>query len=125
MKKALFLSVTAALALCLVVLGSCASAPREKTDELDGTDWEFVYQAGHENYKFSHGGVYNWSSYISGFATPTKRNGTYTIEGDKIIFVRKADYSDVTLTATFSEDRKSFSYSDRVFVQKKGFFSKD
>jgi hypothetical protein len=79
---------------------SCASAPKEKTDELDGTDWKWtITNNSYERYKF-RAGKYNYST-----SSIDTGSGTYTIDGDKILMVKD---NGLKFTYVFSEDRQSF-----------------
>lgn len=111
---------TAALIILsvLFLLNSCVSVPREKTDELDGTNWTFKVKNSNnfEYYNFHHNGKYSWMS-LTAWGASRSNKGTYVIEGDKIVLTREGQIGSVKITATFSADRQSFSYSDRVFTK--------
>jgi hypothetical protein len=90
-----------ASAFLLSVL-ACASTPKEKTDELDGTDWKWnITDNAYERYKF-RAGKYNYST-----SSIDTESGTYTIDGDKIFMVRD-DGREKLFPYVFSEDRQSF-----------------
>jgi hypothetical protein len=81
---------------------SCASTPKEKTDELDGTDWKRdITNNSYERYKF-RAGKYDFSN-----SSIDTESGTYTIDGDKIFMVRD-DGRKKLFPYVFSEDRQSF-----------------
>ena len=44
-----------------------------------------------------------------------ENRGTYIIEGNKLILIREGAFSEIRIVATFSDNRQSFSYYDRVF----------
>jgi hypothetical protein len=102
----------------LFFLSSCASVPREKTDELDGTNW--TYKAKNSNnfeyFNFHRNGKYSWMS-LTSWGASSSSNGTYSIEGDEIILIREGRLGSAKITAAFSADRQSFSYLDRVFTK--------
>jgi hypothetical protein len=86
----------------------------ERVDELSGTVW--VYQRGGitETFDFLDSGNYTWNSrWSSGISESNK--GTYFIEGSKLTLISEGVYSERRTIAEFSNDRRSFSYSDRVF----------
>ena len=107
------------------IFNGCVSTPGEKTDELDQTRWIFLYpnarsaSAGpYERYSFRNG-RYTWEYYhlLQNFVSTDSARGTYVIEDNKIILTRQTSSgSQLTITAIFSEDRRSFSYQDRVFI---------
>jgi hypothetical protein len=96
----LVLALSAGLAL-----SSCASSPKEKTDELDGTEWIWrMSDTSSQTFKFRHGGKYHFTEFLGGTS-----EGTYTIDGDKIITVHKGGSGgDIKATYVFSEDRQRF-----------------
>jgi hypothetical protein len=109
--------------VCLFILNSCFTirfVPKEKADELDGTEWFFSYKNGsQESFEFHYGGTYIWNYSANPLNSASfsmhSDSGTYSIEGDKIILIREGSNSKII--ATFSEDRQTFSYSDRVFTK--------
>jgi hypothetical protein len=91
--------------LLVLVFASCASAPKEKTDELDGTDWTWrISDNSYERFKF-RAGKYYYITAKFGFSETTTE-GTYSIDGDKIIFVKNTGGTKATYV--FSEDRQKF-----------------
>jgi len=116
MKKISFILIISNLFLfsCLSLL------PKgEGENELHGTSWIFKYGNNLiEYFDFMDGGRYLWRQNLgtaaSGYITSENR-GTYSIEGNKLILVREGAFSEIRLIATFSDNRQSFSYADRVF----------
>jgi hypothetical protein len=108
-RKKTLLILPAALLLQALLIPACASAPKEKTDELDGTKWtmnDLEYTL-----EFRNGKCY-WKG-----STSLKNNneGTYRIEDDRI-FTRHTHIWDhaVDREYVFSEDRQKFWPSNEV-----------
>lgn len=115
-KKRNYSFLAALLVFCFIILASCLSTTSVKTDELDGTKWECSYGSTIETYYFVRGG-YKWEDYSTTHSLSDKKEGTYTINENEIILVRKGAFgSDIEVIAQFSQDRKSFSYFDRTYV---------
>jgi hypothetical protein len=86
---------------------SCASTPKEKTDELDGTEWTWwLNDNSYERYKF-RAGKYYYSELKNNGASTDTGEGTYSIDGNKIFLVR-ANGRKYLFPYVFSEDRQKF-----------------
>jgi hypothetical protein len=88
----------------------------EGENELHGTSWISRYGNNLIEYlDFHDGGRYLWRQNLgtaaTGYRTDENR-GTYIIEGNKLILIREGA---IRIVATFSGNRQSFSYYDRVF----------
>jgi hypothetical protein len=103
----------------LFLFSSLSPLPQaEGQDELQGTNWVFKVGEFIEYYDFHDGGGYLWRMYLVIAATEylvAENWGSYIIEGNKLILIREETRFSSRAVATFSDNRQSFSYEDRVF----------
>jgi hypothetical protein len=101
-----YLPVALLVSMLLLSLSACASTPKEKTDELDGTDWTWhITEQSYRRFRF-RAGKYSFATSRATRSDNIEEEGTYVIDGDKIILTKNP--KGLKFTYVLSEDRQKF-----------------
>jgi hypothetical protein len=110
MKKRFFIGILIVGVLVSSFLVSCASVPEGGTDVLDGTMYYWRSNQNRTITFFFDAGKYECVEKVVGSSNTDREDGTYSIDGNKIILVKSSGHKPLG-SYILSEDKKTIQSS--------------